>query len=385
MSPRWCVVGPTHPFRGGIPLHTTLMAEAIAARGHSLNVVTFTRQYPGWLYKGASDRDPEQLAPVGFAPEHRLDSVGPWSWRSAARAIADQRPDVLVGVWWHPFFAPMFGSVLRMIRRRSPGTLRLALCHNVLPHETSRVDRVLVRGALGPTDGLVVHADTQRDVANALLPAKPVLVTPHPTFSVEVDRPDGRRGDDGTVNLLFFGLVRHYKGVDVLLRALPAVLRTRPVRLVVAGEFWDPVRPYAALVDELGIGDHVELRPGYVPDADLRKLLGEADLMVAPYRSATQSGAVEMAFGAGVPVVASAVGGLANQVDHGRNGLLVPPDDPAALAAALVEATAPDTLDHLSQQVRAATAVRTWDALVDAIERFALELRGAPDPSESTP
>src|SRR5690606_16879056 len=100
VSPRWCVVGPTHPFRGGIPLHTTLMAEAIAARGHSLNVVTFTRQYPGWLYKGASDRDPEQLAPVGFAPERRLDSVGPRSWRSAARAIADQRPEVLVGVWW---------------------------------------------------------------------------------------------------------------------------------------------------------------------------------------------------------------------------------------------------------------------------------------------
>lgn len=377
MTDRWCLVGPTHPFRGGIPRHTTLMAEAIAARGTDLSVVTFSRQYPAWLYKGASDRDPDQLAPVGFAPDHRLDSIGPHTWFSTARAIAELRPDVLVAVWWHPFFAPMYATLLRLIRRRSPSTVRLALCHNVLPHETSRVDPALVRAALGPTDGLVVHAAGQREVADGLFPSTPKLVTPHPTYAADIDRSRIRRGADDTANLLYFGLVRPYKGVDVLLRALPHVVGTRHVRLVVAGEFWDPVSPYRALIDDLGIGDHVDLRPGYVPDADLMKLLGDADLVVAPYRSATQSGAVELAFGAGIPVVASRVGGIADQVEHGVDGLLVPPDDPEALASALIEATAPATLDELSRHARAEDTIRTWDGLVDDVDGFVKTLRHA--------
>lgn len=370
MSTRWCIVGPTHPYRGGIPRHTTLMAEAIAARGADLRVITFRRQYPSWLYKGATDRDPDQLPPVGFAPDPRLDSIGPRTWRSTALTIAQAHPDVLIAVWWHPFFAPMYGALLRQVRRRSPKIIQVALCHNVIPHETSRADRVLTRRALTPVDGLVVHAESQRELANSLLGPTPVLVTPHPTYPVDIDARSRRRAPGDPTNLLFFGLIRQYKGVDVLLRALPMVLRERRVRLVVAGEFWEPTRSYTDLVDDLGIGDHVDLRPGYVPDADLMKLLSDADLVVAPYRTATTSAAVEMAFGAGLPVVASRVGGLADQVDHGVNGLLVPPDEPAALASALIEATAPASLDELTQHARADETIRTWDGLVEDVERF---------------
>ena len=276
-----CVVGPTHPFRGGIPRHTTLMAEAIATRA-DIRLITFTRQYPGWLYKGARDRDPDQIAPAGFVPDRRLDSLSPLSWRSTARVIGRMEPDVVVAVWWHPFFAPKFGTLLRHVRRRSPRTVRVVVCHNVLLHESSPVDRTPARRALRVADGLVVHAASQRDVANDLLLPVPVLVTPHPAYEVDVNRLHSRPRH-GAVNLLFFGLVRRYKGVDVLFRALSVVLTRRKVRLVVAGEFWDPVQPYTALVDELGIGDHVEILPGYVSDADLTKLLAAADLMVAPY------------------------------------------------------------------------------------------------------
>jgi glycosyltransferase involved in cell wall biosynthesis len=229
---------------------------------------------------------------------------------------------------------------------------------------------VLTRRALTPVDGLVVHAESQRELANSQLGPTPVLVTPHPTYPVDIDARSRRRAPGDPTNLLFFGLIRQYKGVDVLLRALPMVLRERRVRLVVAGEFWEPTRSYTDLVDDLGIGDHVDLRPGYVPDADLMKLLSDADLVVAPYRTATTSAAVEMAFGAGLPVVASRVGGLADQVDHGVNGLLVPPDEPAALASALIEATAPASLDELTQHARADETIRTWDGLVEDVERF---------------
>lgn len=372
---RWCVVGPTYPFRGGIARHTTLLGEAVAASGIDLRLVTFRRQYPGFLYKGESDRDPTQPTPQGFTPEPLLDSVDPRSWLAASRAIADLRPDVVVVVWWHPFFAPMCATLLRRLRRTVPGAVRLALCHNVLPHETSPVDRLLARTALRGTDGLVLHATSQQDVARQLLGPVPSIVAPMPPFLVGADPAAVRTPPpDAPVELLFFGLVREYKGLEVLLRAMPSIRRERPVRLTVAGEFWDPLERYTRLVDEFGIGDCVEVRPGFVPDAELVDLLDRADLMVAPYRHATQSAVIETALGAGLPVVASRVGGLNDQLDDGVDGFLVPPGDVDALADAVIRATEPATLEHLAIGARKSGSERTWDALVDAISAFAATL-----------
>lgn len=375
-TPHWCIVGPTHPFRGGIPRHTTLFTDAVAAAGIDVDLISFSRQYPRWLYKGETDRDDSQLAPQAVAPDHRLDGLGPRSWWQTVRVIERMSPDVLVLVWWHPFFAPMVSALLRGVRRRSPHTVRVALCHNVLPHESSPIDRLLVGHALAPAEGIALHASSQEGVARQLLGPRPTLVTPHPTYRVDASapRPGSTDPDDGPLELVFFGLVRPYKGVDVLLRALPAVLRERRVRLTVAGEFWGSADPYVELVRELGLGDHVELRPGYVPDDELAKLLLDADLAVAPYRSATQSGAVEMAYGAGLPVVASRVGGLTEQVNPGVDGLLVPADDPPALAEALTEATEPATLARLTEGALARSSSRTWDGLVEDLRGFADEL-----------
>jgi glycosyltransferase involved in cell wall biosynthesis len=246
----------------------------------------------------------------------------------------------------------------------------------VVPHESSPFDRLLVRRALAPVEGLVVHATSQEAVAAQLLGPKPALVTSHPTYIVDAALSTPRpRNRQGPVNLLFFGIVRHYKGVDVLLRALPSVLRKRSVRLVIAGEFWDPAQAYRDLIRDLKLDAHVDLRPGFVPDDELTKLLVEADLMVAPYRSATQSGAVEMAFGAGVPVVASRVGGLADQIDDGTDGLLVPAEDVASLSQVLVRATDPRTLDRLTAGARSRATAHTWTTLVNGVQSFSASLR----------
>jgi glycosyltransferase involved in cell wall biosynthesis len=373
---RWCIVGPTHPYRGGIARHTTLFSDAAARSGLGVNLMTFVRQYPGWLYKGSSDLDPDQVRPTALTPDYRLDGVRPDTWGRAARAIAASAPDVLIVIWWHPFFAPMVSTLLRQVRRRSPATIRIALCHNVMPHESSPIDRLLARRALAPAEGLVVHATSQEAAASELLGPKPTLVTPHPTYMVDAALGTPRRANrDRPVNLLFFGIVRRYKGVDVLLRALPRVLRERSVRVVIAGEFWDPAQPYADLIRDLNLDGHVDLRPGYIPDDELTKLLIDADLMVAPYRSATQSGAVEMAFGAGLPVIASRVGGLADQIDDGTDGLLVPADDVASLSHALLEATDHPTLDRLIAGARSRATTRTWTTLVNDVQRFSACLR----------
>ena len=373
---RWCIIGPTHPFRGGIPRHTALFADAVASAGLNVKLVSFIRQYPQWLYKGHSDRDPNQVRGTVVHPDYQLDSLAPHTWWRAARVIDQHAPDVVVVIWWHPFFAPMVSSLLTSVRRHRPGAVRIALCHNVLPHETSRADRSLTRLALSRADGLVIQASSQEPVVRDLLGNVPVLLTPHPTYMLDRPRRTGpRRLSDDVVHLLFFGLIREYKGLDLLLRALPRVLEQRRVRLVVAGEFWDPIERYIELIRELDLEQLVDLREGYVPDGELPRLFDDADLMVAPYQTATQSGVVEMAFGAGVPVIASDVGGLAEQVDSGVNGLLVPPNDQGALSRAVVEATEPATLDRLTAGARAPGTVHTWDRLADDIKKFAATLR----------
>jgi glycosyltransferase involved in cell wall biosynthesis len=382
---RWCIIGPTHPFRGGIPRHTTLFTDALAGSGLDVTFLSFTRQYPRWLYKGASDRDPDQLRTTRVEADHELDTVAPWTWRRVARRIDELAPDVLLVVWWHPFFAPMTASLLGHARRHLPDTVRLALCHNVLPHETSPIDRVFSRAALSRADGVVVHAASQERLARDLLRDTPTLVSPHPTYTVDTPAGDAAGRGDGPLTLLFFGLIRPYKGLHVLLRAMPAALKERSLRLVVAGEFWDTPNAYMRLVRELGIDEHVEVRPGYVPDDELVELLAAADLVVAPYRSATQSGTIEMALGAGVPVIASDVGGLADQVRAGVNGLVVPAGDPEALAAAIVDATEPALLTTLTEGARAPATIRTWESLAADVTAFASDLRTAGRPRNGPP
>lgn len=365
---RIALVAPMWPLRGGIAHFAASMARNLVARGHDVRPVTFARQYPDLLFPGKTQLD-DGPAPAGVPrADALLDTLDPWSWRRTARRIAENGADVAVLHYWMPFVAPALGGLARALRRR--GVRVVTVVHNALPHEPGRLDRPLARYALSASDVLIVLSESVRQDVERLGVRVPVRLAAHPAydhFGAPVSRAEAREHlglpADAPV-LLFFGFVRRYKGIAVLLDAMPDVAARVPgVRLVVAGEFYGDEAELRARAAPLG--KTVRFDADYIPDTRVADYFAAADAVVQPYLSATQSGVAGIAFHFGRAVVTTDVGGLA--ADVGDAGLVVPPNDPTALADALVEILAGDRAERLGE--RAARRGRaSWDDLSAAVE-----------------
>jgi glycosyltransferase involved in cell wall biosynthesis len=287
------------------------------------------------------------------------------------RQLGDCQDDAVILVQVTPLQVPSYLTIWLATGRRSR---RVLLCHNVLPHESRPFDRVLMRLLLRRADAVLVHSESQADLARTLLGRGRTGATPRveiaalpphlpavPTRAVQTAATASRR-------LLFFGVVRPYKGLDVLLQALATL--PEDVTLTVAGEFWDDPRGYERQAERLGLGARVQFRPGYVPAPQIAPLLAEADALVMPYRSATASQNVQLAFAHGLPVVVTRTGALAEQVRPGVNGLLADPNDVASLSRALHRLYEPGVLDHLRANLPTSGGrdEDAWTRYVAAIE-----------------
>jgi glycosyltransferase involved in cell wall biosynthesis len=366
---RICLVGPTYPYRGGISHFTQMLAREFQA-SNDVRVVGFSRLYPSLLFPGRTQYD-EGGALVRVESLRLIDSVNPLSFRRAADAIVEFAPALVVVQWWHPFFAPALRAIVRSVKRRAPAPV-VYLCHNVLPHDRSPVDRALARWGLGVADAFLLQSREDLATLQGLVPGAVASVHPHPTYTQFVKgaptRDDARRqlGAEGRV-LLFFGLVRAYKGLPNLLRAFAIVSKRLPATLFVVGEFYDDRAPYDELIAELGIGEGVRIVDRYIPDEEVATYFSAADLVVLPYQSATQSGIVQTAFAFGRPVVVTAVGGLPDVVRDGVTGYVVPPEDPPALAAAVERFFVEDAAQRMTDAIRAEAPRFTWSGCAAAL------------------
>ncbi|MCB8946121.1 MAG: glycosyltransferase [Ardenticatenaceae bacterium] len=372
---RFCLIGPTYPYRGGIAHYTTLLAQALRAGheaqvSHDVLLLSFSRQYPRWLFPGRSDRDPSER-PLRTEAEYCLDPLNPLSWWRTWRRIKAWQPEVVVIPWWVPFWAPAWSVLGRGIKRLRPAPKLLFICHNVLPHEKGLLDRVALRLALAAGDGYVVHAQADGRRLLAQFPQAKMAVTPLPTYAALGEKTAVLpvRLPDGVPIALFFGLVRPYKGVDVLLEAMALV--ERPLHLVIAGEFWQDEAGYRAQIERLGLATAVTILNKYVPDEEVAALMQRADVVVLPYRSATQSAIVQVAFGHGKPVITTDVGGLAEAVQHEVTGLIVPPEQPAALAAAMDRFFVEELGPVLGENVRGENGRFGWERLIQTLLKLA--------------
>lgn len=374
---RIALLGPLHPWRGGLAQYLGLLGEALKSHA-DVRGVTFTRQYPGFLFPGTSQLDPDAERP-SFPTAALVDSIGPWSWRRTAAHLERFAPGAVVLKWWMPFFAPAFASSVGPLRRR--GTRVVLVCDNLVPHEPRFFDRAFSEWMMRNSDGYLVMSDSVERDLNGLKPGAPRRRVPHPFYAqfdrgrVTREQARAQLGLDGEV-ALFFGYVRHYKGLDTLLRAWQQVRARRPITLVVAGEFYESPEPYRALAAAAGPGA-VRLLDRYIPDPEVEALFKAADVTVLPYRDGTQSGVTHVAYALGVPVIATDVGGLAESIEPGRTGLVVPREDPAALADAVVrffaEGMGAAMRPHLAELQR----THSWAALAESTVSLIDELRPA--------
>lgn len=364
--PRIALVGPLAPWRGGLAQYLALLGEALKPRA-DVQAVTFTRQYPGFLFPGRSQFDADAERP-SFPVASLLDSIDPVSWRRTAAHLERFAPGAVILKWWMPFFAPAFASAVGPLRRR--GTRVVLVCDNLVPHEHRPFDAALSQWMLRNSDGYLVMSESVERDLRRMKPGAPYRRVLHPLYA-QFDKGRHTResaraalGLEGEV-AVFFGYVRHYKGLDTLLDAWARVRARRPATLVVAGDFYEDAAPYRARAAAAGEGA-VRLLEGYRSDAEVEALFKAADVAVLPYRSATQSGVTQVAYALGVPVITTDVGGLAETVIPGETGLVVPPEDPAALAAAVERFFAEDLGPAMREGVRKLQRAYSWDVLADA-------------------
>ncbi len=367
------LAGPLPPFRGGISQYMECLVQQLRQEGHETVLYSFRRQFPALLYPGQSDRSPGRKALPAAECRYSLDSLNPISWWRTARSIRGDKPQILILPWWIPFFAPMFGMLARGAARG--GIRPIFLCHNVLPHERRAVDTLLTRWALRPGHGFVVQSEKEKSILGDILPGRRVRVVSHPVYdmfgaqAVAKESARVRLGvSTGIPLLLFFGFVRPYKGLKYLLQAMPAILQWNPeARLLLVGEFWQDKASYFELMDRLGIRERVLLFDRYVADEEVPLYFSAADVLLAPYSRISQSGVVQMSFGMGLPVIATRVGGLPDVIEEGKTGLLVAPDDPAAMA----DAVSRYFEEHMEKGMREEIAGREmhsgWKRLVENI------------------
>ena len=370
------LLGPAHPLRGGISQYLALLAGELA-KSHEVHYLSLIRQYPSFLFPGQSQIDPS-ASPLTVPNERLLDPMNPLTWGATAARAKELALDALVYKWWIPFFGPAYAPVLAGAKKGGAATLMIA--DNLVPHEKRPFDGFLTRLVTDRTDGILVMSQAVEDDVHRLLPKMPVERVPHPVYAqygaAGRDRPAARKrvGIEGEL-LLFFGFVRHYKGLDVLIEAMPRVLARRPVTLVVAGEFYEPVEPIQLRIAQLGLSERVRVYDRYLADEEVGDLVAAADCVVLPYRSATQSGVVLVAYAGGCPVISTAVGGLPEVVEDGVTGYLVPPEDPVALADAILKFYDAGGRGAFEAGVARAAERFSWGKVVDGIVRLAGRVR----------
>jgi glycosyltransferase involved in cell wall biosynthesis len=368
------IIGPVYPLRGGIAQVTSMIYAELIKKGHDVQIINFKRQYPKFLFPGKTQEETSADA-LKVDSKIVIDTVNPWTWYKAYREVKKHRSDLLIFNFWMPFFAPCFGAISRLCRWFTK-TKILFICHNIIPHEKRYGDMTLIRFALKPVDYFITMADVVTKDLLLLKPNARYEMTPLPVFNLfgnRMDRTEARRklelnGNDNLI--LFFGFIRKYKGLDRLIKTLPLVLNRLQIKLLVVGEFYGDEEEYRELVRSHHLENQVIIKADYCPNEMVGLYFSAADVVVLPYRSATQSGIVQIAYHFNKPVIVTNVGGLQEIVHHEKTGLVVPPDDPEKLADAIVRYFNESLEKNMTGQIMVEKGKYTWEGFVSTIEKM---------------
>lgn len=363
------LLGPAHPYRGGLAIIMQTMARVFQREGHRVDLKTFSVQYPQWLFPGKS-QFVDTPAPADLRIERCVSTVNPFNWLRMGRRIRRERPDIVLLKYWTPFMAPCFGTIARLARRNGH-TRFLCQIDNVEPHEHHFFDRWFNRWFLGAVDGFVYMSEQVHRELEAYTDA-PALFSPHPRFESygePIDRAEACRRlglDPQRRYALFFGLIRDYKGLDWLLEAWAKLRAEGRIgaewRLVVAGECYTDPETYRRTIERCGLTEEVAFHDRFIPDEEVKAYFSAADFLVLPYKSATQSGVTQIAYQFRLPVIVTRVGGLAEIVPDGAVGYVCPPS-PEGVADAIARIADPAVLARFRTNMEEERKRFSWEEM----------------------
>lgn len=373
MKKKVIIIGPAWPLRGGLASFDERLAREFSAEGYDASIYTFSLQYPGFLFPGTTQYSTEP-APEGLSIKVCINSINPLNWLKVGRDLKKLQPDLVVVRYWLPFMGPCLGTILRQVKKNR-FTKIVCIADNVIPHEHRPGDKIFTRYFIQPVDAFVTMSDKVRADLQTFS-SKPSRKVVHPlydNFGPAVAKAEARKHLSLPADqkiILFFGFIRKYKGLDLLLEAMQDErIRSAGILLLVAGEFYETREEYDALIEKLGIANQLILRTDFIADSEVRYYLSAADFVIQPYRNATQSGVTPLAYHFEKPMLVTNVGGLPDLVPHEKVGIVTEPE-PTAIATGILrlyELGEAFFLSHLREE----TKQYSWQQLVAAIETMA--------------
>ncbi|MDR1951668.1 MAG: glycosyltransferase [Bacteroidales bacterium] len=364
------ILGSAFPFRGGLSAFNERLAKQFQDEGHEVKILTFSLQYPKILFPGKTQFSSNE-PPKNLKIERCVNSINPFNWLKIGRKICNEKPDLLIIKYWMPFMAPCFGTIVRLAKRNKH-TKIVSIVDNMIPHEKHFYDTPLSKYFVKPVDAFVAMSQSvKNDIFK--FSSKPCVLSPHPMFD-NFGKPISRDEALQKMKLsndfryvLYFGFIRHYKGLDLLLEAFADErLKKYPIKLIVSGEFYDDSKPYFDLIEKHHLHDKIILKTDFVPDNEVANYFCSADLVALPYRDATQSGVTQIAYHFSKPMLVTDVGGLAELVPNGKSGYVVTPNS-QAIADALVDFFENKTPEYFTETLQQQRKRFEWNTMTNTI------------------
>ncbi|MFT3911919.1 MAG: glycosyltransferase family 4 protein [Ferruginibacter sp.] len=369
------IVGPAYPLRGGgMTTFNERLAKEFQDQGHTISIYTFSLQYPGFLFPGTTQLSEKKEPPPGLDIKVIINSINPFNWIKVGRRLKAARPDIIVVRYWLPFMAPCLGTILRIAKKNKHSKV-VCIADNVLPHERRMGDTILTKYFVKPVDAFITMSPKVFNDLKLFAGGKPVSQVAHPlydNFGEKITKTEARaklKIKNEELIILFFGFIRKYKGLDILLDAMKIVAsskhQTPSPKLLIAGEFYDDRKVYEEQIKALGIENNLILRTAFIPDDEVKNYLCAADVVVQPYRNATQSGVTPLAYHFEIPMIVTNVGGLPSMVPDNKVGLVAEPTA-ASIAEKIVEYFDKGE-DHFLPYLREEKKKYSWELMVDEI------------------
>ena len=336
------ILGPAYPLRGGgMTSFNERLARAFQQNGHTVTIYTFSLQYPGFLFPGTSQYSTE-AAPKDLNIKVVINSINPFNWIKIGNRIRKERPDIIVVRYWIPFMGPCFGTVLRIAKKNKHSKI-VCIADNIIPHEKRFGDKPFTKYFIKPVDAFITMSKKVLIDLQTFTTAKPAKYVAHPlydNFGEKISKQQARKNlaiENDQKIILFFGFIRKYKGLDILLDAMAILKPAMPdLKLLIAGEYYDDPKIYEQQIQRLNLQNNLILRTGFIPDSEIKNYLCAADVVVQPYRNATQSGVTPLAYHFEIPMIVTDVGALADMVPDGKAGLVAEPTA-ASIAEKIVQ------------------------------------------------